>query len=131
MSILAMFMVTWIEDKQIMLTNLLSPPLVSSLVLMINSWKIRHNDRDGEGNDQHSRKRTDTTNNFAKHCVWNHVSIPEITSNFKIRTTYETADHQNYKRLVWKQKRPIRACLVPVIKNFYKVYVMELLFIMV
>ena len=56
---------------------LLGFSLVSTLILVINAREIRHNDRDGKGDYQHSRKGANATDHLTNASTWHHVTIPE------------------------------------------------------
>ena len=54
---------------------LLRPPLVCSLVLVIDAAKVGHDDRDRQGNYQHTTQRADGTKDLPCNRLRNHVSV--------------------------------------------------------
>lgn len=56
-------------------TNLLRLALVSALILMVDPAKVGHDDRNWQGDDQHTAQRTNAANYFANHGCWDHISV--------------------------------------------------------
>lgn len=63
-------------------------PLICSLILMINSTEIRHDDGNGKGDDQHSTERANTTNDLSCN-RFRHLTM----------TSFSQSINQNVKKL--------------------------------
>lgn len=64
------------RNKTVTHLYLLRPPLVCSLVLVIDAAKVGHDDRDGQGNYQHPTQRADRAKDLPRNRLRNHVSVP-------------------------------------------------------
>ena len=57
------------------MSNLLSLALVGSLILVVNPAKVGDDDGHGQGNNEHTAQRADTSHHFARYRLGHHVAV--------------------------------------------------------